>query len=385
VFAGSQAQHDRLSYVPDAATGTFLVGTLGDPGHGLTPDAVDTITSLVDDADLVTGSLRPVPAVAGDGSSSTVVWVLPPKAARGDTLGYTFSAPGTVVDDGTSVELLQLLGVPEPWKAAAALRAEKVVVSPTDLGDDGTATLSIADAGAEGGSRTVTVPAAAVGDGIGAPTNLPLIPTDVAQDLGLRTHTSALVAPVRDGAWSTAVQNSLDDALVAALPAHENQGGGLRYAAASAYVEPGHASWGTSQGLAELLIVAGALSVALAAAWIATALAGTESLPDLATLQAVGAPPRTRRRFAAAQSAVITVTGAVLGAATGLVIGATLVLSQREQGTQGPDGDVVDPRWMVDVPWVWVAALVVAIPLLGAAAAWLVTRSRLPLARRLDG
>ena len=76
---------------------------------------------------------------------------------------------------------------------------------------------------------------------------------------------------------------------------------------------------------------------------------------------------------------MITVTGAVLGAATGLVIGATLVLSQREQ----PDG--VDPRWMVDVPWLWVAALVIAIPLLGAAAAWLVTRSRLPLARRLDG
>ncbi|GMA25328.1 hypothetical protein GCM10025864_30870 [Luteimicrobium album] len=144
-------------------------------------------------------------------------------------------------------------------------------------------------------------------------------------------------------------------------------------------MEPGHASWSGSQGLAELLIVAGALIVALAAAWIATALAGTESLPDLATLQAVGAPPRTRRRFAAAQSAVITVTGAVLGTATGLVIGATLVLSQREQG------GVVDPRWMVDVPWAWVAALVVAIPLLGAAAAWLVTRSRLPLARRLDG
>ncbi|GAA4849836.1 hypothetical protein GCM10023221_31620 [Luteimicrobium xylanilyticum] len=379
VFAGSQAQHDRLSYVPDAATGTFLVGTLGDPGHGLTPAAVATITSLVDDADLVTGSLRPVTAVTGDGSSSTAVWVLPPKATRGDTVAYAFSASGTVVDDGTSLELLQLLGVPEPSKAAAALRAKKVVVSPTDLGDDGTATLSIEDAEAEGGSRTVTVPAAAVGDGIGVPTNLPLIPTDVAQDLGLRTHTSALVAPARDGAWSTAVQNSLDHALVAALPAHENQGGGLRYAAASAYVEPGHASWSGSQGLAELLIVAGALIVALAAASIATALAGTESLPDLATLQAVGVPPKTRRRFAAAQSAVITVTGVVLGAGTGLVIGATLVLSQRERG------DAVDPRWMIDVPWLWVAALVVAIPLLGAAAAWLVTRSRLPLARRLDG
>ncbi len=378
VFAGSQAQHDRLSYLPDAATGTLLVGALGDPAHGLTGSDIATITARVRDAGVARGALLPVTSVRGTGADSTPVWVV----AHGGSAWISSpasTAAGTVIDDGTRLERLRLLGVPEPTRAADALRAGRVVVAPSELGADGTAELQVEDPSGNAGTHTARVPAAAVGDPLDAPTNLPLIPPSVAQDLGLSTRTSALVARVRDGAWSDATRTTLDDALVAALPAPKRTAHGLTYAAASAYVEPGHALWSESQGLAELLIVAGALIVALAAAWIATALAGTESLPDLATLQAVGAPPRTRRRFAAAQSAVITVTGAVLGAATGLVIGATLVLSQREQA------DGVDPRWMVDVPWPWVVALVVAIPLLGAAAAWLVTRSRLALARRLDG
>jgi putative ABC transport system permease protein len=378
VFAGSQAQHDRLSYMPDAATGTFLVGALADPAHGLTTAQTDTVTSVVEKADVTTGALVPVTAVLGDGDNSTPVWVAP-RDQTGWISSPASTALGTVVDDGSSLDRLELLGVPDPGQVAAALRAGRVVVGANDLRDDGTAELVVEDSkSTDGGTRTVHVAATAVGGPLQPPTNLPLIPPSVADRLHLATRTSALVARVRPGAWDDAVRTTLDDALVAAVPASVKTDDGERHATASAYVEPGRAPWTGGQGLAELLIVAGALVVALAAAWIATALAGTESLPDLATLQAVGAPPRTRRRFAAAQSAVITVTGAVLGAATGLVIGATVVLAEREQGV------TPDLLWMVDVPWAWVAGLVVAIPLLGAAAAWLVTRSRLPLSRRLD-
>ena len=50
----------------------------------------------------------------------------------------------------------------------------------------------------------------------------------------------------------------------------------------------------------------------------ATFLALSDARPDLATLSAVGAAPRTRRRVAAAYALVIGFVGAVLGAVVGL-------------------------------------------------------------------
>ena len=47
----------------------------------------------------------------------------------------------------------------------------------------------------------------------------------------------------------------------------------------------------------------------------------SEARPDLATLAAVGAPPRTRRYVAAAQSLVIGLLGTALGVALGFVPG----------------------------------------------------------------
>jgi len=47
--------------------------------------------------------------------------------------------------------------------------------------------------------------------------------------------------------------------------------------------------------------------VALAATWLSVGLASAEPRPDVATLAAVGAPPRLRRRVVASQAAVIGV------------------------------------------------------------------------------
>ena len=53
----------------------------------------------------------------------------------------------------------------------------------------------------------------------------------------------------------------------------------------------------------------------------ATFLALSDARPDLATLSAVGASPRTRRGVAAAYAVVVGLVGAVLGAAVGFIPG----------------------------------------------------------------
>ena len=66
-------------------------------------------------------------------------------------------------------------------------------------------------------------------------------------------------------------------------------------------------------GLGAVLMLGGTLT--------ATFLALSDARPDLATLSAVGAAPRTRRGVAAAYALVVGFVGAVLGAAVGFIPG----------------------------------------------------------------
>ena len=59
----------------------------------------------------------------------------------------------------------------------------------------------------------------------------------------------------------------------------------------------------------------------------ATFLALSDARPDLATLSAVGAAPRSRRRVAASYALVVGFVGAVLGAAVGFIPGVAIALS----------------------------------------------------------
>ena len=114
----------------------------------------------------------------------------------------------------------------------------------------------------------------------------------------------------------------------------------------------------------------------------ATFLALSDARPDLATLSAVGAAPRTRRRVAAAYALVIGFVGAVLGAGVGL--------HPRHRDLAAADGTAPvapDAAARRPVPRDPVAAdrvIVVALPLLTAAVVGLTARSRLPLVARLD-
>ena len=130
-----------------------------------------------------------------------------------------------------------------------------------------------------------------------------------------------------------------------------------------------------------VLLVLGVLGgvLMLGGTLTATFLALSDARPDLATLSAVGAAPRARRRVAASYALVVGSVGAVLGAAVGFIPGVAISrpLTSANWGT-GEHGPYLD------IPWLLVVTIVLALPLLTAAVVGLTARSRLPLVARLD-
>ena len=103
--------------------------------------------------------------------------------------------------------------------------------------------------------------------------------------------------------------------------------------------------------------------VALLGAGVTVALAATDGRADLATLAALGAPPRRRRTLAGAQALVVTGLGTVAGLVVGVCVGYAAV--------------PLAGLHALSVPWrqLWVAA--VAVPLVASAVAVVATPSRL--------
>ena len=145
-------------------------------------------------------------------------------------------------------------------------------------------------------------------------------------------------------------------------------------AAAAVYGQPGmpfQPEPGISQGSQWMgwSIVAAAAFITFSAAGITTGLSLADARTDHATLAGVGASPRLRRALAGSQALFTSGVGALLGALAGAVPALLLVLS-------------TDMRTAVEVPWLHLLALVVAVPFAGASLAWACTRSGLPLSRR---
>ncbi len=192
-----------------------------------------------------------------------------------------------------------------------------------------------------------------------------ILPTALADELGLDVATVSLrLTGDLGGATETrireAVQGAVDGTYI--------------------YVERGYRR---PDSAVIILLVLGALGgvLMLGGTLTATFLALSDARPDLATLSAVGAAPRARRRIAAAYALVIGFVGAILGVAVGFIPG--IAISRPLTASFGSSGPGPDGPFLA-IPWLLIGSIVLALPLLTAAVVGLSARSRLPLVARLD-
>ena len=398
VFVASSNQRSELMWTPTAALGTVQIGVA--PGDR----ALDEQARLVADAVAAADAVAPLAASAAirmvvpvDAASRVEgvymfaavplenecpLWVEtgePLSAAEvaeyADDARCTASTPSAfrsvwsadgprtpLVDDGSAIELIDLPGARE---AAAALAAGAVLVADElSLWPDGTAHITI-DHLADG--ERVLDELVLPGYTTGWPNLLysVVLPETALDDLGafgLTTQDVGAVArPVEP-----LTPEQVDTARLAVTRVHPDS--------AVEIEEP----YRPPADLTTVAVVGTAALIGLAATWIAVGLAAAESRADMATLAAVGAAPRTRRKVAGAQAGVVAATGVVLGSGVGVLLGMVFVQVQAAAGTRWPD-----PSWQVVVPWGVLAAVVVGLPSIAAGAAALFTRSRLPLVRRI--
>ncbi len=166
---------------------------------------------------------------------------------------------------------------------------------------------------------------------------------------------------------------------------------------AGLYVERGYQADDATRILLLILGVLGGVLM-LGGTLTTTYLALSDARPDLATLGAVGAAPRTRRAVAGSFAVVVALVGGVVGALVGFVpgiavtypltsTGSSLVVDGGEAGsvTAGFNADQL-PRSgpFLEIPWLLIGVLVIALPLLTGLLVAATTRSRLPLVARLD-
>jgi putative ABC transport system permease protein len=204
-----------------------------------------------------------------------------------------------------------------------------------------------------------------------------IVSSKVAADLGAEPRTVALV--IAADQLDQDQEEAIDEVL-----------GGIDQSA-SLYVERGYRPDDETL-IAQLILVGLGAVLMLGGTLTATFLALSDARPDLATLSAVGASPRSRRGVAAAYAVLVGFVGAVLGAAVGFIpgIAVTYPLTSvpgdycvvESSGSCSATGVSAGP--FLDVPWLMILGLVVALPLLTATVVGLFARSRLPLVARLD-
>jgi putative ABC transport system permease protein len=282
-----------------------------------------------------------------------------PLCNQEDGFTVTGGFAGTPVGDAEVVRLVA--GRAATPEAAAVLRRGGVVVfSAALVRDDGTVVFDVVsdeeavsaeEQGRAPEARQVVLPGAYVptpqagAEAVYSPA--------AADELGLRTVDSTLLMrfdTLPTTGEEEAAAKALDDA-------------GLQTWFS---VERGYVS---GYGLGLLALVVGAGVITLGAAGIATGLAQADARADHATLAAIGAAPRLRRTLAAAQALSISGMGTALGVAAGFVPAVALIGAI-------PSLDLV-------IPWWQLAQVMVVVPLLAGLFAWLLTRSRVPLERRV--
>ncbi len=355
-------ERDRRSYtpqIPAQTAGVTLEAFVDRPGAE--PRRVRIDPAAVDRAvrpHLPVRRSAVVPQLGGcsERTCTSAAIIVPPASAcgsAGDPATACAPAPSrwNIGTGGLAIggpELLERLYGIDDRRARAALTAGGAVVLDRALVRDGMVTMEVSD-----GDRTRQVRLPAVAADAGAPSADAILSPAAADRIGVDASPGFVAfaltrVPTRDE----------EDAAVAALDA-----AGID---APLTVERGYTS---DYGPGLLALVLAAAAVTLGAAGIATGLAQADARPDHATLAAIGAEPRLRRTLAALQALLIAGLGTSLGIAAGFVPALALIGAI-------PTLDLV-------LPWVALGCVLVLLPLLAAAGAWALTRSRLPMSRRV--
>ncbi|GAB3165426.1 hypothetical protein GCM10027059_22970 [Myceligenerans halotolerans] len=385
-FASAQAQQDA-SYGATVNDGVVLI----EGRSGTDPLTDAEIAEIVEVAHDVVGPAEAIQLRTAESPGAAFTGVGPPSGLleaireadasevcdNGDRECHaaqlnTWTDHGLWVVQVSDGDIASILPYADPDAAAQALSTGKTVVAPEIMNDDGTATLTTNIAGLpedaepvkDGGNYETQLAAAGVALANGSLESVVLPPAAVAAlELDVVRTGVALIPEARP---TTVTEERLRQSL-----AEVREG-------ITVYAELGPRAQADQLDMVPYALALVGAVVALIATWLAAALAAADSRADLATLTAVGASPATRRRLVAAQAAVVSVTGALLGTGLGILTAWAFVILDRHRG------DFPDPRWALHVPWQWVGLLLVGLPVLAAGAAWLVTRSRLELTRRHD-
>lgn len=181
--------------------------------------------------------------------------------------------------------------------------------------------------------------------------NALLVPAQTAEDEGWTTQVSALALHDPDGPISRETVERIDAA----------RGGEGWTQLERGYTNP--VAWVTAAllGIFTVLLLVVTLT--------STALSLAEQSRDQATLAAVGAGRRTRRLMAGVQTLVLALVGVVLGVAVGIVPGIAIAMQLTSQGWDPVTGEMLTTGATIVIPWVALAVMVVAVPLLAGAIA----------------
>jgi putative ABC transport system permease protein len=370
-LASDQAEN-RATYQPSVASGVGIA-------RGYGPDVSWPAMHAVLERELPRTTVSELRGLVEDGGYSEVFG--PHEETVLDTSGDALGA-NIMVSSGPLP--VGLLGVDKAdvQRAEAMLGRGGIVafVSPGRHVDGSTATvvqhLYDAETGEDNGTRRAELPAAFVTltDPWAGPAAV--VSPAAAQELGAEPATVALAVT---GPISEKQEEAVDEGLRAVV------------ADSGLYVERGYQPDDATVIAQIVLVVLGAVLM-LGGTLTATFLALSDARPDLATLSAVGASPRTRRGVAASYAVVVGGVGAVLGAAVGFIPGIAVTWPLTSAGYSGGcggaagqvvcEGTKIGP--FLDVPWLMVIALVVVLPAVTALVVGLFARSRLPLVARLD-
>jgi putative ABC transport system permease protein len=291
------------------------------------------------------------------------------KAAKADhrcDQNVMYPSGNTIVDDGSALPLLTGASADDLAKATAVLRAGGVVVRDARYLHNGMVTFAVAEIkGGSSGDPLVSAPRMSF-PGYALTTGLP--------------GGGPIVSP---GALATAHMGSTINGVIASTTRVPTQAEEQSFTQQMNNLRIGGSieSGPTIEIPVELWLIMGAAAlITLGAAAIGTGLAAADGRADLSTLASVGASPRLRRGLSLSQAGVIAGLGSLLGAGAGLgaAIAVLVALNQKHANTWPSS-----LPYPIHVPWISLAAALLVVPFVAILGAGMLTRSRLPIERRL--